>query len=476
MMRSMFSGISGLRVHQTKMDVIANNIANVNTAGYKSSRITFNEVFSQTLSSASAANAATGRGGVNAMQIGLGANVSSIDMLMTPGASQRTDNPYDLMIEGEGFFVVTDASGTYFSRAGAFRLDNDGYLVNSAGMQLNGWQAQPGVVPGTETIQKTGVKPIQISAEDEQIGAEVTTLVNFEGNLNALKDPVKDSTISFFDSLGNKYVIDVQFKYNDTDKDWQVLIGNYMYPEGDKSKGVYIGGSFASAAIAGGTGTYGGLNPYNFTITPAATPTSPVPQATLTSIGKIKFDDSGRLVGDSTASPTYMTGIEFKIDIPATGSPLSPDARFSVPMTTTFYKMTQNAGSTNAMADTVDGRKPGTLVGVSIGTDGIITGRYSNGQTRKLWQIALAQFKNPAGLERAGSNLYVSTPNSGEFDGVGVEAGAGTRFLAGVLEMANVDLAAEFTEMITAQRGFQANSRVITTSDEMLQELVNLKR
>ncbi len=465
MMRSMFSGVSGLRVHQTKMDVIANNIANVNTAGYKSSRITFNEVFSQTLSGASGANPDVGRGGTNAMQIGLGVNVASIDMLMTPGAAQRTDNPYDLMIQGEGFFVVSDASGTYFTRAGAFRLDNFGNLTTPQGMMLNGWKAEAGNVPGTTVIQKTGVKPIQITGNDEIMNPARTTLIDFKGNLNGLDEFPKETTMSVFDSLGNKYVIDVRMQYDKTAKDWSYSIGNYMYPEGDKSKGIYIGDT--PTAASGGTNPLSGAAPYNATITTTAQTTPPA-AFKFNEIGKFKFDTFGY------PDLTVMTGIEFTFD-DAAGA-LSPESAFGEPVVITLTGLKQFSGTSDATSETRDGNKPGTLTGVSIGSDGVITGRYSNGKTKDLWQIALAQFKNPAGLERKGSNLYVSTTNSGSFDGVGVPPGEGATLLAGVLEMANVDLAAEFTEMITAQRGFQANSRVITTSDDMLQELVNLKR
>ena len=473
MMRSMFSGVSGLRIHQTKMDVIANNISNVNTSGYKASRVTFSEIFSQTVQGAAGTNAATGRGGINPMQIGLGANVASIDMLMTTGAAQRTDNPYDLMVQGEGFFVVSDVSGTYFTRAGAFRLDEQGYLVNPNGLVLNGWKAVPDPNnPGKTTVTKTNTQPIQITGQDESMPAEATSYIKFDGNLNAVSDSVKYSKVSFYDTLGNKYDIDVRFTYNGaaggTD-DWAVEFGNLAYLNGDTSKAYTISFTGGAAGVDPNPGMAGGM-PANLAIAISAFNPDNRDQPTYTAVttSKLTFTDTGVL------DPAALTGL--KMTVTPAANVLRPGAAFR-PIALSFRDMTQNSGKTNATATTVDGNVPGTLTGVSIGPDGIITGRYSNGKTKALWQISLAVFKNPAGLERMGNNLYTATTNSGVFDGVGEEVGAsGNSLLAGVLEMSNVDLAQEFTEMITTQRGFQANSRIITTSDEMLQELVNLKR
>jgi len=470
MMRSMFSGVSGLRVHQTKMDVIANNIANVNTVGYKTSRVTFSEVFSQTLSSASGANAASGRGGTNPMQIGLGANVASIDMLMSTGAAQRTDNPYDLMIQGDGFFVVSDNSGIYFTRAGAFRLDEDGFLTTPNGMLVNGWEAVPDAAnPGQNKVEPGRVAPLQISGADESIPPEKTSLITVEGNLNALDTPRKDSTIAFFDSLGNRYVIDVRYEYNDTSKSWDVSYGNYMYPNGEKDKGIAISVAAAAGTVAG---DFSGSNPIKLTV--SARTAVPGDEAYVSTGTHIEFDSNGYPTSPTPAVTNSATSFQMTMD---TTLVLNPNANFADTITVNFMGMTQFNGPTNAAAITKDGNKPGELAGISIGTDGKITGRYSNGATKLLGQIVLAQFKNPAGLEKVGNNMFVTTTNSGDFDGIGVDpTSGGTSLLGGVLEMSNVDLSSEFTEMITTQRGFQANSRVITTSDDMLQELVNLKR
>ena len=480
MMRSMFSGVSGLRVHQTKMDVIANNIANVNTVGYKTSRVTFSEVFSQTLSSASGANPASGRGGTNPMQIGLGANVASIDMLMSTGAAQRTDNPYDLMIQGDGFFVVSDNSGTYFTRAGAFRLDEDGYITTPNGMLVNGWEAVPDTSnPGQNKVEPGRVQPLRISGDDESIPPEKTTLIEVEGNLNALETPTKDSTMAFFDTLGNRYVVDVRYEYDTTAKEWGVKFGNYMYPNDDRTKGVPI---TMTAAAGDPSLLNAGTNPVAIQIDiVTAPPTPPTPFTwTATALTTVQFDENGYPKPSATLTPAAdASSIQFKFNnATITGSALlSPESRFAEPFTLNFMGMTQFNGKTTAAAVSRDGNYPGQLSGISIGTDGKITGRYSNGATKLLGQIVLAQFKNPPGLEKVGNNLFVTTTNSGDFDGIGVDpTSGGTSLLGGVLEMSNVDLSSEFTEMITTQRGFQANSRVITTSDDMLQELVNLKR
>lgn len=461
MMRSMFSGVSGLRTHQTKMDVIANNISNVNTVGFKSSRVTFNDVFSQTVSGASRANEETGRGGTNPMQIGLGVNVASIDKNMGTGAAQRTDRALDVMINGDGFFIVGDNSGTYFTRAGAFSLDEQGFIAMPNGMKVYGWDTKV-EADGTISIQKDKAMPIQITGDKEFATPKTTKNIALEGNLNTIDsiDPTSTATppvnkpitrsISFFDSTGNRYTTDIELTYTGpigtTGSRWTgkaALEGTpgkaYMYLNGDKNNKVEID----PAGLA-----------FNF-----------------------EFDTKGNLVGaTSAATTTAAKSIQLTVAL-ASGATLNPPATFgdgSGNITIDFSNLKQYGSSTtNAKFASKDGNAYGTLEGLSVGSDGIITGRYSNGDTKMIGQIPIAKFKNPAGLEGVGSNLFVPTSNSGEFDGIGVETGD---IMGGVLEMSNVDLSSEFTEMITTQRGFQASSRLITTSDEMLQELVNLKR
>lgn len=442
-MRSLFTGVSGLKVHQTKMDVIGNNIANVNTVAYKSSRATFNEFFSQTLSGATQGSATSGKGGTNPMQIGLGVSLGSIDNNMNPGIAQRTDRPFDLMVEGEGFFVISDASGTYFTRDGNFTMDDTGKIVNSSGMSVMGWGTK--IDPDTKqyVIDRGIAQPLVIDGEKNYATPSTTTKVNFEGNLNSTKLPLKTTTMDVFDSVGNVYTLDVEMKWNGTA--WDVKIG-------DDGKGNTVGYPNSDRS-----------NPATLSIDPNT--------ATLT------FDENGLLV---SADASGATSITMKIT-GTVADGLVQEAVFgddAESVTVDFSSLTmfgnEDADATSRRAD---GNYPGSLSNLSIGADGSIVGQYTNGETRVLGMIPVAIFKNPAGLEKMGGNMFAATMNSGDFDGVGMEVGAsGGSILGGVLEMSNVDLSSEFTEMITTQRGFQANSRTITTSDEMLQELINLKR
>ena len=484
MMRSLFSGISGLRVHQTRMDVIGHNISNVNTIGYKASRVTFGEVFSQTAAGASPANKDTGRGGTNPMQVGLGVNIASIDKIMTQGAAQRTDNPFDLMIQGEGFFIVGDSSGQYFTRAGALNIDPAGNLVTSNGMTVMGWNqvdANGKVIPAI-------VEPIVIGPDKDYIEPTATTMVNLNGNLDALRNlnTPKEMQMTIYDSVGNKYVIDIRMEYTKgrdedlaavppitaLDEGWITSLKPTAYPNGDRTKGIDI--------------SFNDEGELMFT-DKAATPDRP-----LLEIGHMTFDTHGKPVGfASTQGAIVATNpLQLAINIivdPDSNNPLIPGSEFGGAVSDPamenaikldFSGLTQfgNQGS-DASTLAMDGNAPGTLNGISIGTDGTIIGRYTNGQVKALAKIPVAYFKNPAGMEKIGENLYVPTGNSGEFNGTGDDiTSRGGSILGGVLEMSNVDLSNEFVEMITTQRGFQANSRIISTSDEMLQELVNLKR
>ncbi|GMQ62755.1 flagellar hook protein FlgE [Vallitalea maricola] len=433
MMRSMYSGVSGLRIHQTRMDVIGNNIANVNTTGFKSGRVTFNEIFSQTLQGASGASESIG--GRNPMQVGLGANISSIDTLMTEGAAQRTDNPLDMKIQGDGFFILKSAGGFKFSRAGAFRLDEVGNLVNPEGLNVMGWQpdAQGNIVK--EKVSKIQIlKPENVFSKPTKTGK-----AHLSGNINKNDDnlttPVSGptgiaTTFSIYDSQGYKYTVDARINSTVNTDEYTIRIDSIKDDKGNKI-------SYSN---------------------PAALPI-------------ISFDSDGKLDITGTSSIT-LTGI--------TNSNSGADfAEIEIDL----KGLTQFGGKTTVegVAGDTDGLEAGNPAGViagfDIGPDGKILGKYTNDQTKLLGQIALAKFQNPAGLQKSGNNLFEVTNNSGEFDGIGVDPTAdGGSLNGGVLEMSNVDLSREFTDMITTQRGFQANSRIITASDEMLQELVNLKR
>lgn len=437
-MRSMFSGVSGLRSHQTKMDVIGNNISNVNTVAFKSGRVTFEQVFSQTLQGASAPDALTGRGGTNPMQVGLGIGVSTIDTIMTNGSVQRTDNPTDLAIEGDGFFIVKGGTADTFrfTRAGNFGIDKVGNLVTGGGLNVYGWQVYTRQPDGTYVFDtEAEIEPLNLYEDDTNknkrtIAAKATSYAVISGNLDASNPALgagaaTPDNIQFtipmtvYDSLGNAYSLNINM--------WKLTAGS--------------GETEWQWEVSSGSG------------------------ATTTANGNFRFDAQGRIIPGTEITPSI------------TVTPGDDIGTEPIEMQLDFSKLTMYAADSSAKTTNIDGYSSGSLVNFSIGPDGVITGIYSNGQQQPLGLIALASFENPAGLLKSGDNLYTPTTNSGDFKKPIKPGGEGVGTLSpGTLEMSNVDLSAEFTEMIVTQRGFQANSRIITTSDEMLQELVNLKR
>ena len=432
MMRSMYSGVSGLRAHQIKMDVIGNNIANVNTVGYKRGQVTFQEVFSQVVRGAGAPQG--GKGGTNPQQIGLGLKIGSINTIQTIGATQRTDNPTDLMIDGQGYFMVTDDEkyeNKYFTRAGNFDLDKEGYLVTADGFKVLGLNNNGDLVP--IKINRTETAPPTAS-----------TTIEFKGNLDSrlgTNDTINtDTTIK--DSLGNSYKVNFEFKKT-ADNKWEVNILSVKDLASDKDLSKITGG------------------PIN-----------------------LKFTANGELdTTDTTNFPSNFI-IDFK-DAELNGTkistyfgsdPTKSEVTVNLGNITQFANESDATGKDAPDGDGQYGKSSGSLDGFSIDAAGVVTGSFTNGTTKSLGQIALAKFDNPSGLQKIGNNFFQSSPNSGEAQ-VGKPGTSGFGAMSpGTLEMSNVDLSLEFTEMITTQRGFQANSRIITTSDEMLQELVNMKR
>lgn len=435
MMRSMFSGVSGLRSHQTRMDVIGNNVANVNTVGFKSGRVTFQEIFSQTLKGASSPDSATGRGGTNPMQIGLGLGVGAVDTITTRGSLQRTDNPTDMSIEGDGFFICKGGSADTFkfTRAGNFSIDKLGNLVTGSGLNVYGWQALKTDGSGEFDTEKP-IEPINLYSDEYRnkriIAAKATSSAELSGNLDASRaiaavaatpttDEIFSVPMTVYDSLGNDYKVNVDY--------WKTAA--------DAS------GSTWNWRISAGTG---------FT----TSVTAPV---------AIHFNADGII--DTGATPAAVTF-----------TPAATTGTDAFQATFDFTKITSFASDNSVKPKSVDGYPSGSLVTFSAGSDGILTGIYDNGQQQSLGLMAISGFENPAGLQKVGDNMYIPTTNSGDYKAVKAgTSGVGT-LNPGTLEMSNVDLSKEFTEMIITQRGFQANSRIITTSDEMLQELVNLKR
>ncbi len=494
MMRSLYSGVSGLRVHQTKMDVIGNNISNVNTVGFKASTVTFSDILYQTTQSASGPNSDTGTAGTNAKQIGLGSNLASITASMsTPGGSQRTDNPFDVMIEGDAFFVVNNGSGNYFTRAGAFTVDARGTLCTPTGATVMGWQPDP---ENPNKCLVTDVSPLQVmSPANMSSPPEATTDVTLTGNIDYNDTQLTSAAgrvvnVSFYDNLGHLYTAGLKFQqvgaatgsdeavtnqYRITVTDIKDETGQSLFVRKNVDEEGNVTYS-TNEAFAGqfSFGVGDGLNTLEIGDVNEQTGEFTIEQEGVL----LNFNAStGRFVSvgeDAEAGSTKMT----------LASAVTPNPFANVDIDFSSLTMYQSSGTTTIEPTKGDlergagaGKAMGDLSGISIDTEGKIFGSYDNGDQKLLGQIAVASFANPAGLEAVGNNMFAATQNSGEFDGVGENIkSSGGKFSTGVLEMSNVDLAAQFTDMITTQRGFQANSRIITTSDTMLEELINLKR
>ena len=553
MMRSMYSAVSGLKTHQTRMDVIGNNIANVNTVAFKSSSVTFSDILYQTTSNASGANATTGTGGVNAKQIGLGTTAAATKVSITSaGASETTGNPFDIRLTDKNstnFFIVNNGSENVFTRSGSFYVDGSGNLcMSSTGYTVMGWQ----VDETTGEIRKDTVSALRIMQEKNLTSApEATTQATIAGVLDENDADVKSDAgkvmnLNFYDNLGYQYTAKFAIKATGTDGKYTVeltsildsnnkniidgwsqadisslfgtvdtnaVVGNYKFADGFKTNGNKIiavtdkdgeveltdngDGTFTGNGATPGTtykyklsDIYDGLsatiqgyiengkqdekgNPYNYSINAA---TGEVTVTTTKASHELEFDTATgkfKSIGNEPKSVTLNLN-NAKLNVNGNFANINVD----------FSQCLNYSGKSTIGADagavdgtTGKGRKLGAMTGIFIDTNGRIYGTYDNGNTELLGQIAVAQFSNASGLEKVGESCYRTTLNSGEFDGIGVEISAdGSSMTTGELEMSNVDLSSEFTSMITTQRGFQANSRVITTSDTLLEELVNLKR
>lgn len=438
MMRSMYSAVSGLRAHQNKMDVIGNNIANVNTVGYKKGQMTFQEVFSQTIRGAGAPQG--GKGGTNPQQVGLGVDVGSINTIHTNGPSQRTDDPRNVMIDGEGFFVVTDDANfenRYYTRAGNFGEDTDGTLVTPGGYKVLGYKADEN---GNIT---TEIGPIVIN-KSETIAPTATTDIQFRGNLDSRSDETFTINTVIKDSLGGSWIVEFKFEKdpNETNQ-WTISLEDIK----SEKTGIKVEGK-------------------------------------ITGKNTIKFDEYGK-IDENSVENLYLdlSGITQgedkdgnKVDLGATFGNEGNITIFDPEDKDSYKKINQYDNDRDIEPYPKNGNSSGKLKDFSIDEFGVIVGNFTNGENKALGQLMLAKFDNPMGLEKVGSNFFKNTRNTGEAQyGAAGTSGFGTT-KSGNLEMSNVDLSMEFTEMITTQRGFQANSRIITASDEMLQELVNMKR
>ena len=568
MMRSLYSGVAGLKTHQTRMDVIGNNIANVNTTAYKSSSMTFSELMSQTTQNASGANATTGVGGTNAKQIGLGVKAGAINTaITTQGSAQSTGNPFDIMITGDNFFVVSNGSENFFTRDGSFYVDGAGNLaMTSTGYNVMGW----GVDETTGNIKQDTVTALRImSAANMTYPPEATTKANISGILDENDKDVtsangKTVNLNFFDARGYSYTAKFTFKQSGGDKtnEYSMELNKILDSTGaeiDISKlkfgnrsqqkmetkvtlntdaykwdGKVLKTKDGTTEVANLADIF---NQDGSLITPQDDAAAQKQQKALDAIAKAygyegSTDEFLNLYITSTENKDKQLTIQDLLGnmmagkttdvLPADGSAITMEGRYFEGTTVVFNKDTgklesvggsttnlnvnaafsalggnfsdvtidlsectnyDNKGTSTIGATSGDldglgtGRRLGDMIGVSIQKDGMIYASYDNGMTKLLGQIATAAFANASGLEKEGDNLYSATLNSGEFDGIGVDITAGGGYMStGQLEMSNVDLSSEFTEMITTQRGFQANSRIITVSDTLLEELTNLKR
>ncbi len=614
MMRSLFSGVAGLRTHQTKMDVIGNNIANVNTTGYKSQSVTFRDLMYQTTQSASGANAETGLGGINARQIGLGVTTGAINTAIAQqGSAQTTNNPFDIMISGDNFFVVSNGSENLFTRDGSFYIDGAGNLaMTSTGYTVMGWPVDEETgAPRPDTVTALQIMNDKVMTYDPEATSEarVTGIVD-RNDKNVHSTGGRMMNFEFYDNAG--YLYTAKFSVHATSSNGsyyirlndikdstgaslpddvfnKVTFGTIMevetaIPYTPQNGTAKIAGEVSFANGAGAA--VGTAVKFNEDLDIANVDTATlkdvygIDDAAALGITKVRFDQDGGLnvLEPDTVTKRYYspkTGIvaTAKIDsveIPGANGPVTitnptidqaitvPSGQFdkatlldlygldiddgpvkeiqfhadgSITVTkknvdnaaslefnpgtgkfvsiggngqgmitlglagadgerfkdinmdfSTCSNVNNNGSSTISSAKGTSsglgaGRAEGEMISIAIDQSGVITAAYDNGMSRCLGQIATAAFANPSGLEKVGDNLYTATNNSGDFDGTGVDITAGGgKMQAGVLEMSNVDLSQEFTEMITTQRGFQANSRIITVSDTMLEELTNLKR
>jgi len=591
MMRSLYSGVSGLKTHQVKMDVIGNNIANVNTVAYKSQSITFSELMYQTTQKASGPNEATGTAGVNAKQIGLGVTSGAISTaITTQGSTQTTGNAFDLKLTGDSFFVVSDGNTNFFTRDGSFYVDAAGNLaMSSNGYNVMGWQAVEDKDTGAINIVQDTVSKLQILSADNLVSppkatekATITGILD-KNDPNVTSSEGKTISLSFYDNLGYSYT--AKFAINDTDDEGQYILSlkDILDSNNDSVKDKYSATIFTGTNTAGApvlatkSQSYSTLDGYvldsstgTLTTLPAAVKnksgaevTQIAPGDFLDTNGNVTdealakeyaaafgFDNYqdflsltvqtydgtntvtktvGQIIGSGNPSYNRQNGTNTEAINIFDGGTLNVDGYSSesgtavkiaydqgsgkfigingssqigsfnlylTPTDTTqpnpfeqiAVDMTSSLNYNNEKTSTIGAKNGdsqgygtgcalGNMTGVSIQNNGMIYGAYDNGQTKLLGQIAVASFSNAAGLEKQGDNLYASTLNSGEFDGIGIDVTTDGGYIStGVLEMSNVDLSSEFTELITTQRGFQANSRIITVSDTLLEELVNLKR
>ncbi len=564
MMRSLYSGVSGVKGHQTRMDVVGNNIANVNTTGFKSGRVTFADTLSQTQTDASAPSGNVG--GTNPKQIGLGVGVASIDMLFTDGSIQATGKNTDVALSGNGLFVVKKGSETYYTRDGAFEFDAEGnYVLPGSGHYVQGWMGSNGVLNTSGSTENIVIKA------GKSMAAEATGTITYENNLNAAELTVSSisggttvnatlsSNIVMSAPLANLTITSGGLTSNSTTTNYTIsaisggttagttVTASASNPvtitltDGTNSYNLTAtGGTYTTTAVTPGTTTctyasggstttyastsypvtvtmsdgsstvyntgcytvgaslpltttvtaYDALGnahtiPIYFTKTTVSSATGNIwtvsltadPANTQTSSAIYESDGSTTTLSLTPIALQFTTTGTYDVNNNTTSSTvltLTNGAKSTQSISLDLSSLTQYAGN-NTIKGTGDGNAAGTLKSVSIDSSGIITGVYTNGVRQSEAQIAVAQFTNATGLTKTGSSLYQESNNSGTAN-VKTASDLGVTLTPSALEMSNVDIANEFSDMIITQRGFQSNSKIITVSDEMLETMINMKR
>ena len=463
MMRSLYSGVSGLQNHQTRMDVIGNNISNVNTTGFKRGRVNFQDMISQQVGGA--AKPTEELGGVNPKDVGLGMTIATIEQVFSQGNLQTTGVSTDVAIQGNGFFILKDGEESFYTRNGQFGLDRDGTLVNPAnGQRVQGWMARE--LNGEEIVQTAATPTDLVIPVGSKDPAKETSNVLFACNLNKntpeILEGASESDIEkgtwrteekIYDSFGNAHLLSVSFtKVPGVANSWQATV-NVDANNAD----------FTQTRV--GLGTTDGV------------------QNTFI----VNFDNYGQLasVEDSSGNISNQEGeiiLQTSFTVPdanadENGNPYRQTFNINLGTIGSMKNtITQSASQSSTKAYSQDGYTLGYLDNFKIDSTGTITGVYSNGTNRVIGQLALATFANDRGLEKAGNNTYVETNNSGQANiGESGVAGKGS-LLAGALEMSNVDLSEQMTDMIVTQRGFQSNAKTIQTADTFFDTVLSLKR
>ena len=515
MMGSLFSSISGLKNHTTWMNVIGNNISNVNTVGYKESRITFKEAISQSMGAASGANSSENLGGINPTQMGLGSSLGSIDTIMTQGAIQTTGNATDVAIDGKGFFIAKAGDQTEYTRAGNFSFDNTGNLVTSSGALVQGWQrafvASPAaVVPmvsvadtlNTNTPVGNIVIPQNLvlgpkATGDLNVTPNVTDAGIFvKGNLDSMTPqnlvagapyggpgitypiagytPDAETSSTVYDSLGNTHVI--TFLWTQTNNT-PTLPPSWNWSAYDTGSNGQLPIPNGGVAIVGQAVNVGSGTAVTFNS-----------DGSLASVGAWANPTAGATIPQITFTAAYLTNgalapqtISVFMGNPnQVGPPVVVGDRSG--LTGDFGSGTIDSATGNYLPKQtiytahVNGYSEGTLTGVSVDQTGGINCQFSNNQIITMGKLGMANFSNPEGLTKIGGTMFAQSANSGMAQvSTAGNAGLGT-ITGGALEASNVDLSVELTNMIIAQRGFESNARIVTTSSQMLDTLVQLGR